>query len=254
VTPYWHVQDRTGVELRSFIARRIVPGWGIQVAVPVRTVRDHIRFEDLDRQPFVPPNPDTHHRNETLTHIADAQVATQVARPSGSWMMGLSAGVSVPIGRTEPNPFELGHLGLPHQHIQFGTGTWDPIASVSASRPLAGLAVGVTGAARFTLYENSYGYRAGNMYAATVNASPNWRGAWGLEGDVTLSHENAERWDGHVEEEGNLGRTDLFLGVGVRRRMPPVGAVSLHAQFPVATRTVGDQVHYPAIVSLSWMR
>jgi hypothetical protein len=31
--------------------------------------------------------------------------------------------MSLPIGKTEENPFELGDRGLSHQHIQFGSGT-----------------------------------------------------------------------------------------------------------------------------------
>ena len=74
-------------------------------------------FEDLARQPYVPPRPDTHHRNETLLHVSDPQIALLLGRPAGAWTLNTSLGASVPLGGTEPNPFALGRLGLPHQHF-----------------------------------------------------------------------------------------------------------------------------------------
>jgi len=66
------------------------------------------------------------------------------------------------LGRTEENPFELGRRGLPHQHFQFGTGTWDPILGLGAGRRLGSVNLALTGLFRFVVAESSRGYRAGN--------------------------------------------------------------------------------------------
>ena len=44
-------------------------------------------------------------------------------------------GTTIPIGRTEENPWKLGDAGIEHLHIQFGTGTFNPIANLRYSLP-----------------------------------------------------------------------------------------------------------------------
>src|SRR6266850_4495812 len=161
VTPYWHVQTLQIGELDLSVARGIRQGFGIGLNAPLRLVRDRIRFEDLARAPYVPPQPETHHRNETLTQVADPQLALLLTREPGPWTLAASIGTLIPIGRTEPNPFALGRLGLPHQHIQFGTGTWDPTVGASASRSLGATAFHAGASMKLTLYENGFGYRSG---------------------------------------------------------------------------------------------
>ncbi|NOT32793.1 MAG: hypothetical protein HOP12_01350 [Candidatus Eisenbacteria bacterium] len=252
ITPYWHRQRLLVGELGIAMARGIAPGPGLAFAVPVRGLRDRIRFEDLAGNPFVPPAPDTHHRNETLLHIADPQVAALVTRAASAWTLAASFGISIPVGRTESNPFELGRLGLPHQHIQFGTGTWDPLLSVTAARPLGAIGIHASASFKLTLHENSHGYRAGNRYGLRLGASRTAGGAWGATGGLALERESPERWDGRIGDEGNLGRTDLMLTAGVSRPIAHLGAIGLRAQIPLKTWSTGEQVAYPLIVSLSW--
>ena len=254
VTPYWHVQSIFVSELAVSAARGFAPGVGASLTVPVRLVRDHIRFEDLSRAPYEPPSPDTHHRNETLLHLADPTAALVLARPFGPWVASATTGVSVPLGRTEPNPFELGRQGLPHQHIQFGTGTWNPVASVSLGRPWGRTTLTLAGTGKWVLYENTHGYRAGDRYTAMLDVGRRLSPAWGADAGLTLAHEKPETWDGRLEEEGNLGRSDLFLGLGVTRGIPGRGAFSLRVQFPLKSESEGNQVSYPFVLSLGYTR
>ena len=68
---------------------------------------------------------------------------------------------------------------------------------------------------------------------------------------VDYGHETAETWSGRIEEEGNLGRSDLLLSAGVARIFG-TRALILTAKVPLRTRSNGVQVEYPAIVSLGW--
>ena len=151
VTPYWHVQTLTISEFSGTLARGLAPGFGVALRLPLRAVRDRIRFEDLARQPYTPPDPDTHHRNETLIGIADPLVALHLAHEGETWIFSTRLGVSIPLGKTEPNPFELGREGLRHQHIQFGTGTFYPVLGASVGRPFGEYDVHLTGVARLPL-------------------------------------------------------------------------------------------------------
>jgi len=252
VTPYWHVQRLLIGELDLSTARGLEPGVGVGLTVPLRMVRDRIRFEDLARQSYVPPQPDTHHRNETLWHVADPQLAALFTRQPGAWTLGASIGTSMPVGRTEPNPFVLGRLGLPHQHIQFGTGTWDPMVASSASRSFGATGVNASATAKMSLYENTHGYRAGNRYDMLFGASRRFGGTWGANAGLLLDRESPEKWDGRIEEEGNLGRTDLMLTAGIGRGVPHVGSFGIRMQVPLKTWATGEQVKYPLIVSVGW--
>ena len=206
----------------------------------------------MNRQPYTLVYPDYHHRNETPVHFADPTLSLHLARAGVPWTVAGRVGISVPIGRTEPNPFELGRLGLPHEHFQFGTGTWDPVLSLAVGRDVDGGAFSMTGLAHLVFYENSHGYQAGNRYNVNVTASrPLFKGVEIMvAGDVT--REEAEHWDGRLEEEGNLGRTDVLLSFGVSSPMGTMGTLSATIGLPAYSRVQGEQGEQPPVFTLSW--
>ena len=234
--------------------------WGVngtlalELAVPFRAVRDRIVFADSSGAPFTPPAPDTHHRNETLARIADVRLGIQAARVAPPWTLTASGGVYLPTGRTESNPFALGRLGLPHQHIQFGHGTVDPFASAAASRRAGKWSLTVAASARLTLAENAHGYRAGDRFGLSVSAAHAFRGGWAARGGLDLAREQAERWSSSIEEEGNLGRTDLFLALGASRMFTGVGTVGVTARLPLASAATGAQADLPLVLQLAWTK
>ena len=250
--PYWHVQDLVVSELGITAARGVGANLGIDAFLPLRLVRDRVHYLDLAREPYAPPNPGLHHRNETLTGIADPQLGLTYGRALSSWTVVARAALSIPVGRTEANPFELGRLGKWHQHIQFGTGTWDPVLGFGVGRAAGPVNLNLDGVARVSLSENEHGYRAGGRYSLFLNGSPALGGGWIAGAGFRLSHEEAEKWDGEIEEEGNLGRTDLFLSLGGGRMISAFGAVTANAEISLASKTTGHQVDIPIILSLQW--
>ena len=227
---------------------------GLEFQVPLRSVRDRVHYLDLARQPYTPPNPGLHHRNETLTRLADPQLMLHFGKLSKSWTVTGRAGLSIPLGQTEPNPFELGRLGLWHQHIQFGTGTWDPVLGIAVARSFGAFDTQLSGFARLAFYENRHGYRAGNRYSGMFSAAHKLGSAWSANSGLVLVNESAERWSGRIETEGNLGRTDLLLSLGVGRAFRSFGSMSLNVQVPLASHSTGEQVKIPVILSLGWER
>ena len=250
---YWHDQFVTSVQLELRIVRGLRPHLGVEVALPLRMVRSRIQFEDAARQPFTPPSPDTHHRNETLTHWGDPRVGLQWAHVWAPWTWTGSAGVSIPLGRTEENPFALGREGLTHQHIQFGTGTVDPYVGLSASRRLGRYALALDAFARFTLSENAKGYRAGDRLSASTSLART-RGPWSARAGFDVAHEAAERWGGVLETEGNLGRTDWYGSLGVARRVSRVGTLGLTVRTSLLSRAGGEQARLPFVLQVSATR
>jgi hypothetical protein len=251
--PIFHEEDLTITEAAFVTEVGLARGLGIEAIVPLRVVRTRIRFEDLVHEPIVVPNGSIHHRNETLSGPGDPWLLVHGARGLGAWTLAARAGVSIPLGRTERNPFDLGRRGLPHQHIQFGTGTWDPVAGVSAGRRFGQVGFVVHALARLVFGTNGHGYQAGDRFYASAALDRRIAGAWRGIAGLDLAREQTERWDGRIETEGNLGRTDLLASVGVAR---PLGRGAFHvtAKVPLVTRATGAQVDYPVILSLGFSR
>ncbi len=251
---YWHVQRLLLTEATFTAAHGMNQSLGVEAMLPLRLVRSRIRYEDLNRRPFVPPVPDGHHRNETLTAISDPRLFVHFGGAAGAWSYGARVGTSVPLGRTEPNPFELGRLGLPHEHIQFGTGTWAPILYAGIAHPVGRAQLELAGVAQLSLYENSRGYRPGNRYNAALVFSRALTARWGGYLGLNLAREEAERWSGRLESEGNLGRRDVTFAMGIGRPFADLGAFSVSATAPLRTEAEGEQSNAPWIFSLSWSR
>ena len=174
-------------------------------------------------------------------------------RRVGAWSTAVRGGVTVPLGRTEENPFALGREGLAHQHIQFGTGTWDPLAGAAAGRRFGALVTSASVIARLPVSTNEHGFRAGRRVFASIVGDHPIRGPWRVQAGLDYAHETAETWDGRVEEEGNLGRSDLLGSIGVARVFGE-RALVLTVKVPLRTRSNGVQVDYPAIVSIGWQQ
>ena len=252
-TQYWHMQDLWVSELDGTVVRGLTHSLAAQLTLPVRSVRDRIRFEDIARRAYFPPVPDTHHRNETLTYAADVRLGLQWARIAPPWTLTASGGVSLPTGRTESNPFALGRLGLPHQHIQFGTGTVDPYGVVIASRRVGVWSVSGSTSARVTLTKNAHGYRAGNRYAGALSAARPVVRAWSVRVGCELAREASETWDRRVEEEGNLGRTDLFASLGGSRAFA-FATLGATVRVPVYSHVTGAQADLPLVAQITLSR
>jgi hypothetical protein len=137
----------------------------VAIMLPFRVVDAGIVYVDATTGDPVSVADEIHHRDETLAGLADPWISAHGAWRLGSFVLDGRLGVSLPVGETEEDPFVLGDLGLEHQHIQFGTGTVNPIVSVSLARPFARWRLAAWGLAQLVLYENDRGYRAGDRFA-----------------------------------------------------------------------------------------
>ena len=252
---YWHVLDVTVSETAVSTAVGIARNAGLELMMPIRTVTTRVGFEDDARRPFLPDEGDIHHRDETVAGNSDPWLMLHTVRPGRTWTLAARAGVSIPLGRTEPNPFRLGDLGLPHQHVQLGTGTWDPVGSFMLARRLGAYSLTLSMLVRLALYENENGYRAGDRLLTGVMADRALFGRWRGSASFEVAREDPERWNGHFDmEEGNWGRTDFLVTAALLRPIEGVGALRLAVTVPVASRVRGAQLDYPLIVSVGLSR
>lgn len=253
----WHDLQLFFGELRLHAEYGITSWLSADLFWSLRVVHVGFQLEDAaTRLPIVPPyGPDIHHRTETLVGLTDPWLSARAAKALGPWQLVFRAGVTLPVGSTVPNPFALGREGQAHEHIQFGTGTVDPLVGVEVRRAIGGWAVDAWLLAKASLYANGHGYQAGNTLLAGANVSSALRTRrWWFMLGALVYDEDAERWDRVTEDEGNLGRVDVMLDSAVSWAFARRWNVTLSARVPVYTHAVGAQLSTPAIGELSFAR
>jgi hypothetical protein len=229
---YLHHQKLYPAELRAVGELGITRSLGLELQVPFRVVSTTIQYSTPDGQPYAPLDPGIHHRDETLAGISDPWLLGRWAAKLGDFLLVVRAGVSVPLGRTEPNPFVLGDEGIRHEHIQFGTGTFDPVGGFQVARAVGTVQLAAYGQGQASLYENKYGFRGPSRFFGGVQAATllfaKITGGLGTD----LLFEGAERWDGQIQQDGNLGRTEILAALSLLR---PFGdtSVGLYVRFPL---------------------
>jgi hypothetical protein len=96
-----------------------------------------------------------------------------------------------------------------------------------------------------------YGYRSGHRLLAGVSATS----ALGLQrfsftGGLDVYRETPETWSGVVEDEGNIGRTDLLVDLTASWRFTAGWLVTFGLKVPVFSAVQGEQASYPGIATL----
>jgi thiol-disulfide isomerase/thioredoxin len=191
-------------------------------------------------------NPNVHHRDETLTGIGDPMVLGSLA----SKYVTVRAGLTVPLGRTEEDPFVLGDMGIAHEHIQMGTGTVNPVISLDGGYTWEAWRFGGFAFTQQILYENSKGYQSGDRYAGGIFARRSF-GPWAARLGVDVQGETSERWNGvRHTDEGNQGRIDAMLSIGASWAATEKLAFDAMVKIPFITHVVNGQLDMPAIVEL----
>ncbi len=254
-----HDQQFYIAELRPMVTVGLSETYGVELQVPIRTVSTQIVFRRLDGTAFEPDYENIHHRDETLIGFADPWLLGLGTLSLGGVTLTGRAGVGLPVGSTEEDPFARGRAGLSHQHIQFGTGTFYPVFSLDVGFTIAPVRVSGYGQAIVFLYENSQDYFPGSRFMVG--------GAGELDLIVGLSaglgfdiiNEQPERWSGVVQQDGNVGRTDVLGGGHLSYRFGAVSTslglkVPLYQHFIETSPEHGGEVgqlSYPAILNLA---
>jgi hypothetical protein len=253
----WHDLKLFFGELRLHAEYGIASWLSADLLWSLRVVHVGFQLEDaVTRMPITPPyGPDLHHRTETLVGLTDPWLSLRAAKTLGRWAFAFRAGLTLPIGSTVPNPFELGRQGLAHEHIQFGTGTVDPLVGIELRRGVGRFSVAAWLLAKTSLYQNPHHFQAGSQLLAGANVSSDlWAPRWWFLLGALVYNEQPERWDGVTETEGNLGRSDVMVETAVSRRFRERWSVTLSAKIPLFTRSVGAQLNTPAIGELAIAR
>jgi len=251
LTDVVHDQDITFFESRLDAELGLTDGLALAVMLPVRVVSTGITFRDAaTHEAVMLTEPNIHHRNETLTGLGDPWLLARAGKAWSGWQLDGRAGVSLPVGSTQPDPFLLGDMGLSHEHIQMGTGTVGLIANLDVGRVMGRWRLSAWGLTQQFFYENDKAYQAGDRYAggAVVRFAP---GRFVLGAGVEAQAETAETWRGvEPTDDGNRGRFDLLLAADATWRVDETWALTANVRVPIVTEVVGGQLDYPAVFGL----
>jgi thiol-disulfide isomerase/thioredoxin len=212
--------------------------------LPFRLYNTSIRYLDPGGQQVQIENPFIHHHNETLTGVGDPWIYGRADMGRGGLRIGGRVGLTIPLGRTVPDPFVLGDMGLPHEHSQFGTGTIGAIAGVDVSGVVGGVHVDAGLLTIQTFYANGYGYQAGDRYGAVVGAASGLgTKQWRFRATVEGVKETAETWSGIVHtDDGNVGRVDVVAGAEATWLINDDWHVGVSIKVPAYTHIEGGQL------------
>ncbi len=260
--PQLHDQDFYVGELRPIFELGLTRVFGIEAQLPLRFTRTTVVFRRLSGEAFTPDYQNIHHRNEDLVGLGDPWLSGRAAWRLGATLFNAKMGLTLPVGRIEPDPFARGRAGLPHQHVQYGTGTFNPVLGVDVLSRLGRFQWTGYGQTMLALYESRFGYQAGNRFSLGMagEVAVVERLRLGLSAD--LINEQPERWSGVVQQDGNVGRTDALLGGQMGYRFDAL-TILFSVKAPVwqhfiqvndAHSDEPTQLRYPAVVSLSLQR
>ena len=235
--------------------------WTLQANIPY-AVRDQdasIEWIDPvspeDRQAILRSR-DIHHRDETYAGLTDSDLFLGYKKRGlfgTDDLLFARLGTTIPIGKTEENPWKLGDAGIEHLHIQFGTGTFNPIANLQYSLPLyRGLTVTASTRGTFPFYENNKTYRGPVELTYTAGFMYRLSDGFSFNGNYLGFYQSAAAWAGERDINTGLRYSMAALGMSVVTLNDI--SVSINVMFPLTQETLydgGDAIEFGNLVSLA---
>ncbi len=226
----------------------LATNWSVWLRVPydikdqTATVR-FVEFATPEEQAAILRNRDIHHRTETYIGFSDfrlfaARRIHHLLFPSSR--LDLAWGVSLPVGATEEDPLVAGGNGEEHLHIQFGTGTFDPLFELHYTLALSRyLSFALFSMNRLSLYENAKGYR-GPLETTSGAAIGIDATAW-LTPRITVANfsQSWAYWNGVRDPNSGLVSWNATLHLTFRLKN---GLTLTPAyRYPIRQRTLSDE-------------
>jgi thiol-disulfide isomerase/thioredoxin len=251
--PQRHESTLWIAETRILAEYGLASNLAVQAVLPFRLIGTKTTFTDLAGATLDLDYENIHHQDETLFGVGDPQLLLHTGFLLAPFRFGARAGLSFPLGETVPDPYDLGDRGLPHEHLQFGTGTFDPLIGADVALEFSSWSLAIFGHAQIPIDEGSHGYRSGaRISEGIVGATGFGLAGWSFRAAVLAYHETAERWHGVVPtDDGNQGRTDLFVGPGVTIPLGGDWTMSVDVRGRVYGRAENAQLDLPVLVDIS---
>ncbi len=169
--PNEHIVGLDWYRVVTGVTIALAPGWDGEVEIPYEIKKVTAKYVLPDGTEFDNPTGDLHHRDETLEGVGDLSLLgnrrIRNLLLDGDFLR-VGIGFTVPTGRIHDDPYELGAIGAKHQHIQFGSGTIDPLVRLDYAWQPDGFGADMSFSMRQPLYEGSRGFRASGIFDLAV--------------------------------------------------------------------------------------
>lgn len=222
--------------------------WSLWLRMPydVKTQTASVEFVQtatMEEQEAIIRNRDNHHRNETYTGLSDFRLL--VAHRYNHFLskkgrLDAAIGISLPVGKTEGDPIRAGNAGEKHLHIQFGTGTFDPLLELHYTASLSKkMSLAVFTMNKVSVYKHSNSYQG--PFETTTGISIGHRTAkWlSLRGTIASFTQTQATWDGEADPNSGLFSVNgtisptFFLKKGF--------TITPGYRFPIYQKTLSDE-------------
>ncbi len=228
--------------------------FAFEFMLPIRTTIIDATFEDAHGV-VQPGFASIHHRDETIFGLGDLTLGGRIGLvlPENvqRWRLALRIGASVPTGHIEPDPFELGERGQPHQHMFFGSGVVIPVLGFDTTVAFDKWALIGWSVARLPFYENRYGYLQSTFVVGGIGAQSGFGlKRWTFLLQPELYFETPALWNGTPAR--NSGRTSLIATAGVFARPAEGWQIHLLLKVPYMTWAKGGQLSWPLVATLGF--
>jgi hypothetical protein len=226
----------------------------VRLRFPLRVVSVVAGFENNQGE-MLPGYDSIHHRTETLVGISDPSLHVGFRPLSFSskqpWMLEFSVGLSFPLGRTEPDPYEAGRLGKEHQHVLFGSGTFDPVGSVTFGYVGRFFQVFADMMVRGGLYENAHRFQRGlQLQGSLAVESAFGLRHWGFQLQTSLIVQRPDLWHGIPDIEAGGDMLTLLVGAVVFWRPTVHLQMSLRLNVPFQLVVTEGEVFQPISIGI----
>lgn len=187
-------------------------------------------------------NLDIHHPTETLEGFSDFSLLlakkTEDTLRDGD-LLAVAFGTSIPVGKTEENPYVLGDSGLPHEHIQFGTGSFDPLLEFYYFAPVSGrVSMSANALGKFPLYENDKGYQGPVEVSSGLSLAVAPTDRLSLRVGWSFFYQGYAQWDG--TRDINSGLLSHGAVGGASYKVADGTYLSFDVRVPVSQETLSD--------------
>ena len=246
--PHRHEVKLNVIRFDVGLKYRISQQWRLEAALPYEIkdqtagIPDIESVDDPDQKDAMLRYQNIHHRNQTYRGISDMDILLGYNR-QGILMENDSLtakfGTTIPLGKTEDDPWKLGAMGKEHLHIQFGTGTFNPIGDLRYSIPIyGGLAANVNLRGKFPFYENSKTYRG--SWDVTYSAGLNYRlNDWlSVQTSYLGLYQSYAHWAGDIDI--NTGLQFSLASLGASIATPYNVPLSITLMLPIQQETLYD--------------
>lgn len=151
-------------------------------------------------------------------------------------MLDIAFGTSLPTGRTEPNALKLVAESKKHNHIQFGTGTFDPLLELNYSASLIRkFAFNTYALGKISFYENKNGeYKGPAELTGGINIFYFTKRFNFRAGGIAL-YQGYYYWDG--VRDPNSGLISTMLSAGVQTKISNHISLNIGTRYPLYQTT-----------------